>query len=172
MELKPALEELKKSPEFKKWFSSNNKTYFSYAFAMIENNTQSEWQIGYYDSAKNKITTFIISESAVAIKPEEDIFKKSDMDVKKIDEEKLKLPLNGILIIAEKLKKEKYPKELALKTIVIAQNLEDFGNIWNITYVTQSFSTLNIKIKADSGKIAEHKLCHLFEMADFSAKNC
>ncbi len=162
MELKAVLKKLKESSEFKEWFKNNNHTYFSYAFTMIENNEQADWQIGYYDKKKNKVITFIVQEREITIKPEEDIFKKPDMEVKEIDMDKVKLKLDDVLDKADKLHKEKYSKELILKKIVILQNLEDFGNIWNLTFVTQSFSTLNIKIKTDDGKITEHKLAPLF----------
>ena len=72
------------------------------------------------------------------------------------------MTLDESLDKTEKLQKEKYPKESTMKRIIILQNLENFGNVWNITYFTQSFNTLNIKIKTDSGKIVEHKLTPLF----------
>ena len=45
----------------------------------------------------------------------------------------------------------------------ILQNLGEFGNIWNITYVTHSFKTLNIKINAENGKILHHSLDSLMD---------
>lgn len=162
MELREVLDKLKESSDFREWFKNNSETYFSYAFTMIESNVQAEWQMGYYDKKKNKVITFIVQEKEITINPEEDIFKKPDMQVKEIDLDKVKLKLNDILANAEKLQKEKYSKELISKKIIILQNLEDFGNIWNITFLTQSFSTLNIKIKTDDGKIIEHKLAPLF----------
>jgi len=170
MELKSALAELKASSEFKEWFKNNDKTYFSYAFAMIEDNAQSDWQIGYYDKNKDKITTFIIKEKEIIINPEEDIFKKGDMEVKKIDADKIKLELKNILSEAEKFQKGKYPKEIVIKKIIILQNLENLENVWNITFFTQSFNTLNIKIRADDGKIVEDTLTPLFELDASSQK--
>ncbi len=162
MELKSALKKLKESPKFKEWFKDNNKTYFSYAFTMIENNAQQEWQIGYYDKNKDKITTFIVGEKNIDIKPEEDIFKKSDMKVEEIVVSKVKLTLSNVLNKVEKFQKENYHNEKILKKIIILQSLENFGNIWNITYFTQNFNTLNMKITTDSGKIVEHNLSPLF----------
>jgi len=170
MKLKSALKKLKENSKFKEWFNKNKKTYFSYAFTMIENNKQQEWQIGYYDKDKDKIITFIVREKNITIKPEEDIFKKSDMKVNGIEVDKLKLNLEHILDKAEKFQKEKYPKESILKKIIILQNLENFGNIWNITFFTQSFNTLNIKIKTDNGKIVEHKLTPLFGFTNVPQK--
>ena len=52
---------------------------------------------------------------------------------------------------------------MARKTIVILQNLSEFGNIWNITYVTHSFKTLNMKINAENGKILHHDIVSLMD---------
>lgn len=162
MELKAALKQLRQSHKFKEWFKNNNKTYFSYAFTMIENNEQADWQIGYYNKEKDKVTTFIVQKN-ILINPEEDIFKKSDMDVKEIDIDKVKLALNKILAKLDKFQKENYPRETILKKIIILQNFEKLGNIWNVTFITHGFSTLNIKVKADNGRVVEHNLAPLFE---------
>ena len=84
------------------------------------------------------------------------------MEVREIDIAGVKLGLGDILDKIEKFQKEKYPKELILKKIVILQNLENFGNVWNITFFTQSFNTLNIKIRSDNGEIIEDTLIPLF----------
>ena len=63
--------------------------------------------------------------------------------------------------IADKLKREKYKNETLTKKIIILQNLKEFGHIWNLTFLTSSFKTLNIKIDANSGKILKKKLASL-----------
>ena len=50
-----------------------------------------------------------------------------------------------------------------MKIIMLIQNHNKLGNIWNITYVTESFKTLNIKIDAASGKIVRDELIELFQ---------
>ena len=49
------------------------------------------------------------------------------------------------------------------KIIAIIQNL-DKEQIWNVTFLTQSFKTLNLKIKSDNGEIIEKKLDSLFKI--------
>src|SRR3989344_2458059 len=49
-----------------------------------------------------------------------------------------------------------------IKTIAILQNIKELGNIWNITYVTEAFNTLNMRIDASTGKVLEHKLSSVF----------
>ena len=64
---------------------------------------------------------------------------------------------------AEEFKKEKYPNELVSKTIAILQNLDEYGTIWNTTYVMHSFKTLNMKISPENGKILHHSLESLMD---------
>ena len=48
------------------------------------------------------------------------------------------------------------------KTIAILQNIE-LGQLWNITLVTSSLKTINIKIDAKTGKTIKHELISLFQ---------
>jgi len=158
MELKQALERLNKNREYKDLIKENNGIFFSYALVTIEKNETSPWQLGFYNKSTDKITTFIIGKKEIAVQKDEEVFKKPGMEVKPIDMEKAKLKFNEMIKKAEKFKKEEYPKEAISKTIAILQNLQDFGTVWNITFVTDSFKTLNLKINAENSKILHHNL--------------
>lgn len=158
MELKRALERLNKSKEYKDSIKENKDIFFSYALMTIENNETPPWQLGFYDKAADKITTFVIGKNEIAVQKEDEVFKKPGMEVKPIDIEKAKLKFNEIIKKAEKFKKEEYPKETISKTIAILQNLQGFGTIWNITFMTDSFKTLNLKINAENSEVVHHNL--------------
>ena len=162
MELKESLNKLKNNNDFKQWGKNNKNTFFSYAFKILKEENFDGWQIGFYNKNNNKITTFSVIKDEIQINQEDDVFKKPDISVNKINTEKLKLPFKKILQRAEAFKEKKYPKEVEEKIIVILQNLEPFGDVWNITYITKSFSTLNIKVNAENGKILQHKLSSIF----------
>ena len=158
MELKQALEKLKESKEFKDWNKKNSDNFLSYAFKNLEGNNESPWQFGFYHSTTDKMTTFITDQGSIEMQKEEEIFKKPDMKVKPLETVKAKIPFKDILKKAEKFRKEEYPKELVSKTIAILQNLEEYGDIWNMTYVMHSFKTLNMKVNPENGKIISHNL--------------
>ena len=158
MELKQALERLNKSKEYKDSIKENKDIFFSYALITIENNETSPWQLGFYNKATDKITTFVVGKDEIAMQKEEEVFKKPSMEVMPIDMEKAKLKFNEIIKKAEKFKNEEYPKETISKTISILQNLRDFGTIWNITFITGSFKTLNMKLNPDNGEVLHHAL--------------
>ena len=163
MELNSTLKKLESRPKFKEWRKANKDNYFSYAFTTIECEKQSNWQLGYYSRKKDKLTTFILENNDIKISPEEEVFKGPDMEVNEIELKKLKLSLDFILKKLDNLLKKDYPKELIIKKVIILQNLEKFGNVWNITCVSQSFNIINVKIDVEKGNIEEHKLASIFE---------
>ncbi|MBI2557838.1 hypothetical protein HYW20_00805 [Candidatus Woesearchaeota archaeon] len=162
MDIKQALKKLEESPNFKSWKQKHKGTYFSYAFKILQEMNPEEWQIGFYDSKKDKITTFIIDGDAVTIKPEEDIFKKEETKVNEVNLSKVKLTFDNVIAKSDNFQKENFPNDKSVKTIAILQNVSKLGNVWNITYVTEAFNTLNMKIDASNGKVLEHNLASIF----------
>jgi len=162
MELKQALDKLKQSKEFK---DMNKDIFFSYALIMQENNQTGKWQLGFYNKSTDKMITFVVDTKEIKTEKEEEIFKKPETQVIEVNLKKAKIAYIEILKKAEEFQKKEYPKELVSKTIAILQNLEEFGTIWNITYVTLTFNTLNMKINPENGKIINHKLESLMSFA-------
>ena len=158
MDLKLALKKLKQSEEFKALNKKTKDIYFSYALIMLENNKKGPWQLGFYHKSTDKMITFIIDKDEIKMEKEEEIFKQPGMEIKKIDIEKVKLNFGEIFKKAEDFQKKKYHKELISKTIAILQNLEEYGIIWNITFVMHSFNILNMKINPENGEIVHHTL--------------
>ena len=162
MEIKEALKKLEESSEFKEWKENNEDDYFSYAFCEL-NGHGGAWQMGYYNKNEDKITTFIVDEE-IKVMPQQEVFKKPEMKVNKVELEKVKLSFAEIMDKASEFQKKEYPKEDVNKTIAILQNLEEFGDVWNITFITRSFNTLNVKVNAEDGKVLEHKLSSIFDL--------
>ena len=161
MDLKPALKKLEESKDYKDWHKSNKDTYFSYAFK-IPQEMPDEWQLGFYNKKNDRITTFVMNGSAIIIRPEEEVFKREETKINKIELEKVNLTFDNAISKANEFQSKNYPKDKSVKTIVILQNISKYGNVWNITYITESFNTLNMKIDASSGKVLEHNLSSVF----------
>ena len=155
---KPSLKTLENSKEFKDWKKENTDTYLSYGFLMPT--SSKDWKIGYYHKKDNKITSFNVGEM-ITTEPESEIFKKDETKVNKIDLKKLKFEVDKAIEIAKKFQEEKYKNDVPNKTIIILQNLE-IGQIWNITYLTLTLKSLNIKINTENEKVLEHKSTSLF----------
>ena len=161
MDLKLALKRLEESKDFKDWHKNNKNTFFSYAFK-IPQEMPDQWQIGFYNKNKDKITTFVINDSSISIRPEEEIFKKEETKINEIELKKVKLTFDDAINKADEFQSKSYPKDKSIKTIAILQNIDKYGTIWNITYVTESFKTLNMKIDASNGKVLEHNISSVF----------
>jgi len=126
---------------------------------MISPEVKQEWQIGYYDPDADKITAFSVSDDVVK-NPDSEVFKK-DKKVLELEPSKVKITLDKTLEKAKKLQKTVYSQHTPVKKVVILQKLS-LGQVWNVTYITQTFKTLNIKIDAESGEVIKHDLIELF----------
>ena len=164
MEPKETLEHLKESNTFRQWNEKNTDNFFSYALKIIENKSEEPWKLGFYLKSKDKMVSFIIKSDNIEMQNEEEIFKRPETEVKPIKEEKIKVPFKRILKNAEQLQKEKYSKEIISKTIAILQNLKEYGTVWNITFVTLAFKTLNLKINSENGEIIDYNLESLMSL--------
>lgn len=161
MELREALSALQHHQTFTNWKTKHRSAFFSHAFKMFQDEHK-EWQLGFYEKAKKKITTFIITPQSVKMRPEEDAFRKDEGDIKEAKFPNSALTLEDVIVRANLFQQQNYPKDKSVKIISIFQNLPAYGTVWNITYVTQAFNTLNMKIDPISGKILDHAFSSIF----------
>ena len=162
MDFKQALKNLEQSKNFRTWHNKNKSTYFSFAFKIPEETGANDWQLGFYNSKSDKVTTFVIADGKISIRAEEEVFKREETKVCEIEINKINLTFDNAIAKANEFQSKNFPKDKSIKTIVILQNIPNFGNMWNITYVTESFNTLNMKIDASNGKIVEHNFASVF----------
>lgn len=161
MEIKEAIQKLEDSSEFKIWREENKEDYLSYMFTQSEEGE--EWQIGYYNKEEDRVTTFILNDK-VQIVPHQEIFKKPESDIKKLEIEKAKLTFREIIEKALKFQKDKYPNEIVNQKIIILQNLKEYGTVWNITLITKAFNMLNMKINASDGEPMHYNLSSILNL--------
>jgi len=159
MDYKELYNKLIKSSEFRGWKKKNPKAYLVHFFKMEEEN-KGDWQIGYFDKKKDRITTFLVGEQ-IGVVPEQEVFKKTSA-IKRLVINKVKVSSEKAQGIVKKVQEKDYPGETPIKKILILQNIER-GHVWNITYITKGFNTLNIKIAADTGKIVKRELSPLIK---------
>ena len=157
--LKKTIKKLESSKTFKDYKKTNPDAYLTSTFLMAEN-LEEDWQLDYYSIKSKKITSFVIKDKIKSM-PETKPFQEKESIIEKLDIDKIKIDFKKVLEIADKLKKEKYKNETLTKKIIVLQNLKEFGQIWNLTFLTSSFKTLNIKINASSGKILKENLASL-----------
>jgi uncharacterized membrane protein YkoI len=156
MEIKDLIKRLEESKEFKDWKEKNKDSFLAHIFKMLDDANKDDWQIGFYNK-DDTMTTFIITPADIKIAETENIFKKPEAKIQKLDLEKVKVDITKSLETAEKIQTTEYKQETPFKIITILQKL-DLGQVYNITYVTQTFKVLNFKIDAKNGKVLKKTL--------------
>ncbi len=157
--VKEELNKLKKTKGFKEWQEKNKEDYLVSVFFMSDK--PKELQFDFYNKEKDLITSFSLNEKNIEKIEGSEILKSNEKVLNKLNLDKL-ISFEEVVGTARKLQREKYKADIPYKTIVALQNLDNFGNVWNITFITHNFKVLNIKIDSSDGKILEHKLQDVF----------
>lgn len=157
MDVLDTIHRLRDSAEFSVWAAAHPKAYLAHIFCMVEKEGRF-WQVGFVDDGL--VTVFEMGKEIKQL-PADKPFTKPGDTVPKLDESAIKLDLDAALGKASEVQQEKYPAGKPFKTIVILQCIDD-RVVYNITYVTQSFKTLNIRVAAEDGEIVSDNLVSFF----------
>ena len=167
MDIITTLKELESGKEFKEWQKSHKEHYLVHAFKLLDEPNKNIWQIGYYDKSSDTITTFVVeSGKDTKIIPDLEVFKEEKHPIKELDVKKVKVNPQQALDTAATFLKKEFPAESPIKTILILQSIEQ-GHVYNISFITRSMSTINIKISSEDGSVVEH---HKFSLNDLKAR--
>ena len=150
------------SDTFKNWQKKNKKCYLAHFFAEFDQKlAPGHWQVGFYDKEKDTIATFFV-EGEVTMHPSAEVFKDGGV-VLELDTGEVKVTAAEGLEKARFLQKKKYSPHSPIKGIIILQHL-DIGVVWNITFITQAFAALTVKVDARTGAIVRDHLVSLFDL--------
>ena len=167
MDIISRLQSLEAGSEFRQWQKTHKNHYLVHAFKLLDEANKNIWQIGYYDKQSDTITTFVVEDDKeVKITPDLEIFKEEKHVIKKLDMKLVKINSQAALDTAAAFLKQKYPAETPLKTILLLQAIEQ-GQVYNISVITKSMSTINIKISSEDGTVLED---NKFSLNDLKAK--
>lgn len=121
--------------------------YLASVFLMCTRKTIKEapWQIDFYNKETKNLTSFKVINDQIHKQPESEAYKHPDIKIKELEIEKVETKFEEVYDIALKAldKKNDDPKNI----IIILQNIDN-KPIWNISFITVSFSVYNIKIDA------------------------
>ncbi len=158
-QLKEEVTELHTSKEFKTFKKKSPNSYLCAGFMIIEQLKKVPWQIDYYCPDKKTITTFSVGKKVEA--KETNKISASGDPIKELNLENIDVDFEHALKIIDSLLTKKYPDEKASKVITVLQHMKE-AEVWNITYITQRFNILNVRINAEDGQIIEEKLQPVF----------
>ena len=155
------IEKLEDSKEFKTWKKDHEKSYLVHAFVMNDQANANIPQIGYFDPETRLISVFVVADT-ITKNEDAEVFQEQKKLVNKLDLEKVKITEVQATETANKFLQDEY-KVQSMKSFMILQNLDNVGQVWNVTYVTNQFKTVNIKVDAATNEIKEHKEVSLIQ---------
>lgn len=163
MLFKEALTKLKQDAVFTAWNQENPDHYLVHGFIMHDKAVHEAWQIGFYNKKEDRIVVFTVEEPIMK-NPASELFKK-ESHVQRLVEKDILFDSDEALVAAEAHRKQEYAKHEPLKTIILLQKLKQ-GQIWNISFVTKTFSVCNVKIDSKTKKVISSSCENLLGWAD------
>jgi hypothetical protein len=155
MDFKHIVERIEHSEDYKDFIKNNPEYYLVHVFSVIDSEHDDMWQIGYYSKETDKIIVFEYDLETIKVHPPAEALKKDEY-IQPLDIDILAVTKSDADITCKGLIKEHYPRELPSKSIMLLQNLPEFGQVWNVTMVTLTFSIINAKIDAITGNVLKH----------------
>jgi len=156
MEIKEIIDGVMSSPAYKGWDKKEHHK-LAHVFKMVED---PGWQVGFV-SGEN-IVTFTLSGADVAMGEPQEVFKKPGDKVAELAIDKVKIDWKEALEKAKEFQQGEYPNEFIFKTFFILQTLGE--PVYNITMVTKTFKTLNIRVSAETKEVVSHKSDSLLDL--------
>ena len=161
MDVKTALSILEKDKKFKDWKNKNKEFFLTNAFIMIQGGGDiDKVQIGYCSKKGNKITSFIVDDNIGMFSDE--IFKEPNANIEKMNIKNVKIEVKSALKEANKAQEKYYPGAVCNKKILLLQN-QGKGELWNITFVTNSLDILHFNIDCKDGGLLMHEKTSLLQ---------
>jgi len=156
MEYKKIIVKIEESEEFKAHKKNSPEIYLVHIFAMLDAANKGIYQVGYLNPKTDKVITFIVDEK-ITVNPESEVLKEPETTIFPLDLDKVSLDEDSMVSKITEFKEKTYPKLNVLKSFYILQHI-DIGQVFNFTYLTADFKTLNLKMEANSGEILRHSL--------------
>ncbi|MBI1973067.1 hypothetical protein HYS50_03610 [Candidatus Woesearchaeota archaeon] len=161
--LQKTLDHVQQSPVFKAWSADHPASYLSSFFKIIEQEDVEWWQLDFYYPKGDTITSFIVDDQVKLVTKDAAVFKKTKDVVQALDLMHVSLDVKKALSVAHHVQQEKYHTEKPSKTIILLQTLS--RPLWNISFLTNTFKLVNIRIDAQSGDVLEDSLVPLFDFS-------
>ncbi len=160
MKIKPYIDKLNKSKEFKLFIEKNPNAYFSAGFFVLDfQENKNIHQIDYYIPNQKKMATFEL-DKGVEMKISE--MTNENIIPAKIDS-KTKLDLDVLKGIVEDEMKNHTVTHKLHKIIVILQKLD--GNIiWNLNCITSDMGVIKMHIDDETHSVLKFETINLFDV--------
>jgi hypothetical protein len=164
MDLRENLRALEESALFQNWKHEHPTAYLVHFFAM----TGDDLHIGYYEPEHDTITSFRVGSTISSEEPA-DVFKEAAV-LPKLLFSSVAICFDDAREKALSLQKEKYPQHISPKEIILLQTIAAVPT-YTITFVTQAFALLTMRISGIDGAILSDSCSSVMDLASFSSKH-
>ena len=149
LDVKESYKKLLDSQDFKKG------GYLCSAFVMAkpEEVMNSFWQLDFYDAKKDRMSSYAVKENIELLNTESEVFKDEKTKIEELDLDEVEVKFEDAFEMGKKLIKEKH--ETPNKVIVVLQKND--VTFWNLSFLTEGFNLINIRIDAKEGKVLDEK---------------
>lgn len=162
MEARDILEHVKESETFKEWRKDHNDEHLAHIFIMFDGDNLMDKQVGYYNASENTMASFTVGQDGVTLIPGAEVFKKPGSDtVGELDMTSVSIEFDSASEKAEQVLKDKYSLT-PTKKIYLLQKI-DGTQVWNITYLTNDYSTVNIRIDSSTGDVVKDEKVNIID---------
>lgn len=162
MHVLETIKKLESSKEFSAWKKSHKEAYLAHAFMMLDEANKDIWQIGYFNPKTNLISVFVVDKK-ISKNEDSEVFKEQKKMVTPLIARDVKFNEEQALTEAKKILDDNYKGNASVKSFMILQDIDEIGLVWNLTFLTQQFKTINIKIDATTGECKGHKIVSLIQ---------
>ena len=144
MEFQDIVKELQNTQDYHDWKLDHADAYLAHIFVMLDDANKGLFQIGYYDISSDTISTFVVGHGEVHLIPDQEVAKTGGV-VDPLDISLVNGSSDEVTSTADDIRKEHYGSIPFIKSFFVIQSLDD-TQIYNVTYLTQDFKTINIKL--------------------------
>lgn len=152
MYIKDQLKKLESSAQYSVWKKKkdSSRAYLSHIFSLTNN----PLEIGFYHPDTHTVTSFDLE--TLQEKPHQEVFSK-DPTIPELKIASVTVDLPEALGVAREHQQKEFPHDAIEKEVIILQCL-DKDLLYNITFITKTFKTLNIRVDARTKKIIHAQL--------------
>jgi len=163
MKFKQFVSDIESNSAYKDW-AGEHGSYLANIFYMRSETVI--LQAGYYNKKTDKMASIALTEGKLDITEEKEVFKRPETEIQRLVLDEVEIDYEKMQGLLKTFIADSYPKQKLTKEIVILQNGEVENKphlLWNVTYITDTFKVLNIKVDAKDGNILKHELRSIME---------
>ncbi|MBI4451050.1 hypothetical protein HY642_03685 [Candidatus Woesearchaeota archaeon] len=162
MEIQEVVHSVESSGIYGAFRQRHSNAFLAHALVLFHDDSQ-QWHLGYFDREQAAMTTFIVARGEIDAVEDRDILR-SENEIAPLDISLIKMTSEQALNAARDAARASYPREQVIKTFFVIQVI-DSKPVFNVTFFTAAFSTINIRLSCAGGNVLSHTCERIFTPA-------